>query len=66
MIEVKSWPSDLVVWSRIPEQQQPPFYLEFFGETEPYLDQTYAEVVPAAAKAQGQAQGCLLYTSRCV
>lgn len=61
MIEVKSWPSDLVAWSRLPEEQQPPFYLEFFGETEPYLDQTYAEVVPAAAKAEGQTQGAPVY-----
>jgi len=44
LIEVASWPADLSKWN--PQVQ--PFYLEFFGETEPVLDETYAEVVPAS------------------
>ena len=41
MIETSSWPPDLASWQ--PEEQ--PFYLEFFGETSPLLDESYAEVV---------------------
>ena len=43
MIEVASWPDDLAKW----DANDNPFYLEFFGETEPQLDEAYAEVVPA-------------------
>jgi len=41
VIETSSWPVDLSSWQ--PDEQ--PFYLEFFGETSPLLDESYAEVV---------------------
>jgi len=41
VIETSSWPPDLASWQ--PEEQ--PFYLEFYGETSPLLDESYAEVV---------------------
>jgi len=47
MIEVASHPEDLATW----DQKEPPFYLEVYGETEPLLDMTYAEVVPPASDA---------------
>jgi hypothetical protein len=43
MIEVASYPSDLKTWD--PENDR--FYLELFGETNPLLNDKYAEVVPA-------------------
>lgn len=46
MIEVASSPANLVDWD--PEQQ--PFYLELYGETEPLVDEAYAEVVPAGSE----------------
>lgn len=42
MIEVASEPADLSSW----DGDDPPFYLEIFGETSPALDTNYAEVVP--------------------
>lgn len=61
MIEVKSWPSDLVAWSEQPPGERTPFYLEFFGETEPLLDQSFAEVVPAKKGAPSQEQSAPVY-----
>lgn len=43
VIEVVSYPDDLKKWN--PETDR--FYLELFGETNPTLAATYAEVVPA-------------------
>jgi len=45
MIETSSWPEGLATWK--PDEQ--PFYLEFFGETSPVLDESYAEVVSAGS-----------------
>jgi hypothetical protein len=42
VIEVVSQPPDLASW----EPEKHPFYFEVYGETEPQLDMTYAEVVP--------------------
>jgi hypothetical protein len=42
MIEVVSHPPDLALW----EQEHQPFYLEVYGETEPQLDMSYAQVLP--------------------
>jgi hypothetical protein len=50
MIEVVSHPSDLATW----DQDEHPFYFEVYGETEPLLDMTYAEVLPPGGDA-GQA-----------
>lgn len=61
MIEVKSWPPDLVAWSQQPKDERSPFYLEFFGETEPALDQSFAEVVPAKKGTTGQEQIAPVY-----
>jgi hypothetical protein len=50
LIEVVSHPPDLASW----DPNEHPFYFEVFGETEPLLDMTFAEVLPpggAAAKA---------------
>jgi hypothetical protein len=47
VIETSSWPVDLSSWQ--PDEQ--PFYLEFFGETSPLLDESYAEVVLPGSKA---------------
>lgn len=42
MITVASHPADLATW----DQDQDPYYLEVFGEAEPVLDMTHAEVLP--------------------
>lgn len=42
MIEVVSHPADLADW----DPDDHPFYFEVYGEAEPVLDMTYAEVVP--------------------
>ncbi len=44
MIEVVSHPADLATWDA---GKHPFFYLELYGETRPWVDQTYAEVQPA-------------------
>lgn len=61
VIEVASWPPDLVAWSRESPETRSPFYLEFFGETEPLLDGSFAEVVPARKGAPGTDQGAPVY-----
>lgn len=43
MITVASFPADLGEW----DQNEHPYYLEVFGEAEPVLDMTHAEVIPA-------------------
>ena len=45
MIICSSWPPDLSKW----DQEKEPFYLEVFGEAEPVLDMSFAEVVPAGS-----------------
>ena len=47
MIEVTSHPPDLGNW----DQEEHPFYFELYGETEPKLDMTFAEVLPAGNDA---------------
>ncbi len=42
MIEVRSAPETLSSW----DGDNPPFYLEVFGETSPVLDLNFAEVIP--------------------
>lgn len=42
VITVASHPPDLASW----DQEKDPYYLEVFGETEPVLDMTHAEVLP--------------------
>jgi hypothetical protein len=42
VITVASFPADLSQW----DQDEDPYYLEVFGEAEPLLDMTHAEVVP--------------------
>jgi len=44
MIEAVSFPWPLASWNT----REPPFYLEFYGETSPVVDRTFAEVYPAA------------------
>ncbi len=61
VIEVASWPPDLVAWSCESPETRSPFYLEFFGETEPLLDESFAEVVPARKGAPGTDQGAPVY-----
>lgn len=61
MIEVSSWPADLVAWSQQPEKSRTDFYLEFFGETEPCLDQNYAELIPAPPSGAAPAHGAPVY-----
>jgi hypothetical protein len=43
VITVASFPADLGEWN----QNEHPYYLEVFGEAEPVLDMTHAEVIPA-------------------
>jgi hypothetical protein len=47
VIEVVSHPPNLAEW----DPDTHPFYLEVYGETEPQIDMTYAEVVPAGGDA---------------
>jgi len=46
MIEVVSHPTDLAT----EDPKDPPFYLQVYGQTEPLLEITYAEVVPAVGE----------------
>jgi hypothetical protein len=43
VITVASFPSDLGAW----DQDENPYYLEVFGEAEPSLDMTHAEIIKA-------------------
>lgn len=43
MIRVATWPTQFASW----DQEKEPFYLEVFGEAEPVLDMSSAEVIPA-------------------
>lgn len=43
VITSASFPADLGSWN----QDEHPYYLEVFGESEPALDMTHAEVIPA-------------------
>jgi hypothetical protein len=47
VITVASHPPDLASW----DQHADPYYLEVFGETEPVLDMTHAEVLPPGGSA---------------
>jgi hypothetical protein len=57
MIEVVSYPPDLATWN----QAEHPFYLEVYGETEPLLDMTFAEVLPPAGDAATTAGSTPIY-----
>jgi len=48
VITVASHPPDLSSW----DQEKNPYYLEVFGETEPVLDMTHAEVLPPGGVAR--------------
>ena len=47
VITVASHPPDLASW----DQRADPYYLEVFGEIEPVLDMTHAEVLPPGRSA---------------
>jgi hypothetical protein len=57
MISAATWPSDLSKW----DQDKYPFYLEVFGETEPVLDMSYAEVIPARGASAESTQATPIY-----
>lgn len=49
-IEVVSEPADLGTW----EPRTNPFYIELFGETRPFVDTAFAELIPASASADAK------------
>lgn len=57
MITSSTWPLDLSSW----DQDKEPFYLEVFGEAEPVLDMSYAEVVPAGGTTVQSSQATPIY-----
>jgi hypothetical protein len=57
VITSSTWPSDLSNW----DQDKEPFYLEVFGEAEPLLDLSYAEVVPAGGTTVQSSQATSIY-----
>ena len=57
MITVASFPDDLGAW----DQDVNPFYLEVFGETEPLLDMTHAEVIPVGGSTAATATPTPIY-----
>jgi hypothetical protein len=59
MITVASFPDDLGVW----DQDVNPFYLEVFGEAEPLLDMTHAEIIPVGGSAPASASPTPIYGS---
>ena len=52
MIESVTYPANLADWN----DQTNNFYIELFGETHPYLDMTYAEVLPVGSKEDDPTQ----------
>ena len=57
MITVASHPVDLSTW----DQNQDPYYLEVYGEAEPVLDLSHAEVVPAGGSMARTATATPIY-----
>lgn len=57
MITVASHPADLSTW----DQDQDPYYLEVFGEAQPVLDMSHAEVLPAGESAAKPTTGTPVY-----
>jgi len=57
VITVASFPADLGQW----DQDEHPYYLEVFGEGEPLLDMTHAEVIPVGGSAAATATPTPIY-----
>ena len=57
MITVASFPADLGQW----HQDEHPYYLEVFGEAQPLLDMTHAEVVPIGGSVAANANPTPIY-----
>lgn len=57
MITTVSHPPDLSKW----DQAGDPFYLELYGESEPTLDMTYAEVIPPGGAEAKTVQSTPIY-----
>ena len=57
VITVASFPVDLGQW----DQDEHPYYLEVFGEAEPLLDMTHAEVIPVGGSAATSANTTPIY-----
>ena len=57
MIIWSTWPPELSKW----DQNKEPFYLEVFGEAEPVLDMSYAQVVPAGGTTVQSSQATPVY-----
>jgi hypothetical protein len=57
VITVASFPADLGQW----DQNEHPYYLEVFGEAEPLLDMTHAEVIPVGGSGATSASPTPIY-----
>jgi hypothetical protein len=57
MIQFVTWPSDLARWN---SGEDPPFYLELYGEARPELDERYVEVLSLAEEQHGLKEGARL------
>lgn len=57
VITVASFPADLGAWN----QDERPYYLEIFGEAEPMLDMTHADVIPAGSVVPGTTNPVPIY-----
>jgi hypothetical protein len=57
VITVASFPADLGQW----DQDEHPYYLEVFGEAEPLLDMTHAEVIPIGGSVAASANPTPIY-----
>jgi hypothetical protein len=57
VITVASHPADLATW----DQDKDPYYLEVFGEAEPVLDMSHAEVLPAGGLTAQTATATPIY-----
>lgn len=57
VITVASFPPDLGQW----DQDEHPFYLEVFGETEPMLDTAHTQVIPAGGSATASTSSTPVY-----
>lgn len=57
MITVATWPAELSEW----DQDKQPFYLEIFGEAEPVLDMSFAQVLPPGGDTVQSTQSTPIY-----
>jgi hypothetical protein len=57
VITTASFPADLGQW----DQDEHPYYLEVFGEVEPLLDMSHAEVIPVGGSAATRATSTPIY-----